>query len=86
MNKSQIVVTRRWGDPTIRVLVEVDNKKISITMPEEEYKKAMLIEMGGIWKTLTRKQLAIKFEAAHQKVIQAMKDATADVMEGSASV
>ena len=76
--KEQVVISRHWNNPHIRVTVT--NALIGIEMLLEDYITAVVEEMGNPTKLVTRAQLKKQMTAASEEVCRKMKQATTKVM------
>lgn len=72
---AQLVVSRRWHQPTITVDVTADS--IALTMSFDDVVRALAVELGNPVGILTREQLRVRLEAAAARVVQGVKDASA---------
>ena len=78
VKKSVVTVSRRWDNPEIKTTIS--NESISLEISLEDFKTAMLAEIGSVTTILTREQFKKRFETALVNVIAGVKEESIKVV------
>lgn len=76
--KSVVTVSRKWDNPNIKTTIT--DESISLEMSMEDFKTAMLIEIGSVTTILTREQFKKRFDSAVVAVLQGIKEESAKIV------
>jgi hypothetical protein len=71
MTKTFITVSREWHRPDIKTTISPEG--ISLAMDIEDFKAALIAELGPMWKIQTEKQITAKLDAAVENIIAGIK-------------
>lgn len=74
MAKSIVTVSRLWNNP--KILVQVTNEGIALTLMLDEFLNAMAAEMGNPTFLVTKAQLLAKMQAAASVVESGVKESS----------
>lgn len=74
MEKTAVVISRKWNNPKITVMVT--SKEISMEVSIDQYLESLLAEMGNPTLLVTKEQLKNKLFTASAAVIQEFKGST----------
>lgn len=76
--KSVITVSRKWNNPEIKICVT--NEEINLEMSIEDFKEALIQEIGSVSLVFTEKQLRERVTKSINNVIQGIKEESIKVV------
>jgi len=74
---TKVVISRYWDNPMITVVI--DDKKIEVQIPVQDFLKAIVAEIPHPSATMTRSQLETQILKVLPVVLNKAKEATAQV-------
>ena len=78
MYRSDITISRHWNHPEI--ITTVSNNMISVTMDLDDFKEALIAEIGSVATTFRAATFKDKVNKAVENVIERVKEETRKVM------
>ena len=86
-----VTVSREWKSPEIKktfslkwekpeIGIDVTSQYISISMSADDFKKALVHELGGLVFTITKRGLLKKIDRACEAIFDGMKKETSKVV------
>ena len=76
--KIRVIVSRHWDRP--QITVTVNREGIELYASIDDFREAVLAELGSPWKLFTRRRLRRKMEQAFYQVIEKVKEASSSIM------